>query len=84
MEYVIVTVRTKDGAWEADMELPAKMKLKNVAIKVLDTVKALDADRFEALHKLRFWHENRILHEEATLADYQIWDGSILVMDQQG
>ena len=68
MEYAIVTVRTKDGAWEADMELPAKMKLKNVAIKVLDTVKALDADRFE----------------EATLADYQIWDGSILVMDQQG
>lgn len=82
MEYAIVTVRTKDGTWEADMELPAKMKLKSVAIKVLDTVKALDADRFEAMHKLHFRHENRILHEEATLADYQIWDGSILVIGQ--
>lgn len=82
MEYAIVTVRTQDGAWEADMELPVKMKLRIVAVKVLDTIKALDAERFEAMHKLYFKHENRILHEEATLADYQIWDGSILVFER--
>lgn len=80
MEYAIVTVRTEEGDWEADMELPAKMKLKNVALKVLETIKALDADRFESFHRLQFRYGNRILHEETTLADHQIWDGSILVI----
>lgn len=81
MEYAIVTVKTKDGAWEADMELPAKMKLKNVALKVLDTIKSMDESRFEAVHRVRFIHENRVLNEEAALADYQIWDGGILFLD---
>lgn len=81
MEYAIVTVKTRSGGWEADMELPARMKLKNVALKVLDTVKAMDESRFEAVHKLQFIHENRVLNEEATLADYRIWDGSIVFLD---
>ncbi len=83
MEYAIVTVRTKDGAWEADMELPAKMKLKNVAVKVLDTIKAMDQSRVEAFHKLRFSDGERMLKEEASLADYQLWDGSILLISQE-
>lgn len=81
MDYAIITIKTKDGTWEADMEIPAKMKLKNVALKVLDTIKAMDESRFEAVHKLRFIYENKVLNEEATLADYQIWDGSIVHLD---
>lgn len=81
MEYAIVTIRTKDGTWEADMELPAKMKLKDVALKVLDTIKAMDEARFGELHKLRFVYGDKLLNEEATLADYQIWDGSIVSLD---
>ena len=81
MEYAIVTIKTKDGTWEADMELPAKMKLKNVALKVLDTIKAMYERRFEAVHKLRFIYEDKVLNEEAALADYQIWDGSIVYLD---
>lgn len=81
MEYAIVTIRTEDGIWEADMELPAKMKLKNVAVKVLDTIKALDENRFAAVHKLYFKFGQKRLNEEATLADYQIWDGSILIIN---
>lgn len=83
MEYAIVTVRTRDGAWEADMELPVKMKLKNLAVKVLDTIKAMDQGRFEAFHKLRFSDGKKVLNEEASLADYQIWDGSILLLVQE-
>ncbi len=41
MEYAIVTIKMEDGTWEADMELPVKMKLRNVAVKVLDTIKAM-------------------------------------------
>lgn len=81
MEYAIVTIRTKDGTWEADMELPAKMKLKNVALKVLDTIKAMDENRFGMLHKVQFIHENKVLNEEATLADYGIWDGSVVLLN---
>lgn len=81
MEYAIVTVRTKDGGWEADMELPAKMKVKNVAAKVLDTVKAMDERRFGTLHSLRLIYDEKTLNGEATLADYQIWDGSIVFLD---
>lgn len=81
MEYAIITIRTKDGTWEADMELPAKMKLKNVALKVLDTIKSMDERRFGALYKLQFIYENKVLSEEATLSDYQIWDGSIISLN---
>lgn len=81
MEYAIITIRTKDGTWEADMELPAKMKLKNVALKVLDTIKAMDENRFGELHKLQFIYENKVLNEEAALSDYQIWDGSIVSLN---
>lgn len=81
MEYAIITVKTRDGTWEADMELPARMKLRDVALKVLDTVKAMDENRFGALHKLRFVYENKVLNDEATLADYGIWDGSIVSLD---
>lgn len=82
MEYAIVTVRTKDGSWESDMELPARMKLKNVASKVLDTLKAMDERRFGTLHSLQFVYENKTLNGEATLADYQIWDGSIVSINR--
>lgn len=82
MEYAIVTVRTTDGTWEADMELPAHMKLKLVAAKVLDTIKALDEKRFEAVFKLHFIYEKKRLNEEAALADYDIWDGSILFISR--
>lgn len=81
MEYAIVTIRTRDKTWETDMELPAKMRLKDVALKVLDTMKAMDETRFGELHKLRFVYEDKLLNEEATLADYQIWDGCIVSLD---
>ncbi len=81
MDYAIVTIMTKDKTWQADMELPAGMRLKNVAVKVLDTLKAMDEGRFGRVHKLRFEHETKLLNEEATLADYQIWDGSILYIN---
>ncbi len=81
MEYAIITIKTKDGTWEADMEIPAKMKLKNVAFKVLDTLKAMDEGRFGTLHKLQFIYENKVLNEEATLSDYQIWDGSVVLLN---
>lgn len=78
MDYALITLRTKDNSWEKDLELPAKMKLKNVARKVLDTIKAMDESRFADIYRLRFTYETKVLNEEATLADYQIWDGSIL------
>lgn len=81
MDYTIVTIKTKDGTWEADMELPVKMKLKNVAVKVLDTLKSMGDNRFDIINCIRFTYENKLLNEEATLFDYQIWDGSIIYLD---
>lgn len=78
MEYALVTVRLEKMRWQIDMELPAKMKIKELVIKILETLKMYDEERFYHISQISLFHGEKKLHTDASLADYQIWDGSII------
>ena len=46
MEYALVTVRAQAMHWQADMELPAGMKIRELAVQILETLKLYDEERF--------------------------------------
>ena len=78
MEYALVTVRAEKMHWQADMELPARMKIKELAVRILETLKLYEEERFCHVSEISLFHEQKKLHKDAALADYGIWDGSIL------
>lgn len=78
MEYALVTIRVEKMHWQIDMELPSRMKIKELVVKILETLKLYDEERFYHISEISLFHEQKKLHRDAALADYQIWDGSIL------
>ena len=78
MEYALVTVRAEKMHWQADMELPARMKIRELTVQILETLKLHDEERFYHVSEIGQFYEEKKLHLDATLADYGIWDGSIL------
>ncbi len=80
MDYAVVTIRIESFHWQKDMELPTKMSIKNLAPMILEMLKDYDPDLFDSVSSLLFFHDGKKLNEEASLADYNIWDGSILDM----
>lgn len=78
MEYALVTVRAEKMHWQADMELPARMKIRELTVQILETLKLHEEERFYHVSEIGLFYEEKKLHLDATLADYGIWDGSIL------
>ncbi|MCI8946827.1 MAG: hypothetical protein HFI91_07140 [Lachnospiraceae bacterium] len=78
MEYALVTVRAEKMHWQADMELPARMKIRELAVQILETLKLHDEERFYHVSEISLFYQDKKLHMDASLADYMIWDGSIL------
>ncbi len=78
MESAMVTARVEKMSWQIDMELPAKMRIKELVMEMLETLKMYDEERFCQISEISLFHEQKKLHMDATLADYQIWDGSII------
>lgn len=78
MDYAIVTVRMEQLDWQTDMELPAKMPLKQLTGKILEALKLYQEDKFEDISALHIFYNGRALDDEGNLAAYGIWDGSIL------
>lgn len=78
MEYALVTVRVEKMNWQTDMELPAKMRIRELVAKILETLKMYDEERFCQISEISLFYEQKKLHMDAALADYQIWDGSII------
>lgn len=78
VEYALVTVRVEKLNWQADMELPARMRIRDLLVKMLETLKMYDEDCFSHISQIRLYYQGRELHGSASLADYQIWDGSVL------
>ena len=81
MDYAIVTVRILKLNWQKDMELPSKMSIKNLAPLVLEMLKNYDISTFRDFSVLEFVFNGKKLNGEASLADYMIWDGSILDLE---
>lgn len=78
MEYTLVTVLVKNESWSADMELPVKLKIRDLSVKMLDALKKYNERLFEDVDSIKLEANGRRLNENASLYDYGLWDGSII------
>lgn len=78
MDYTLVTVMNKKNGWSVDMELPAKLKIRELIPKLLDALKQYDERQFGELQTIGLATNGKRIQESASLADYDLWDGSII------
>lgn len=80
MEYAVVTLINKRTGWSVDMELPVKLKMKELIPKIIDVLKQYDERQFEENDYMEMSVNGKIIPEGASLADYDLWDGSKIEM----
>ena len=83
MEKAIVTVRDHNGQFERDMELPADLPVSALAEKLLEALKRIDHRTFSSFRTLALSCGGTVLDKEKTLNELEIWDGSIIVVQQE-
>lgn len=59
MEYALVTVRAEKMHWQADMELPARMKIRELAVQILETLKLHDEERFYHVSEISLFYQDK-------------------------
>ena len=80
IEDVIITVNAENQKFTADMELPAQLPVKDLAPKLLETLKEIDPNKFRGLEKLSLIYDGVILSESATLESEAVWAGKTLIV----
>ena len=80
IDKVIITVNAESQGFSVDMELPAQLPVKELAPKLLETLREVEPNRFSSLEKLSLIYDGAMLSDEATLESEAIWDGKILIV----
>lgn len=80
METAIVTIKTRNGQFERDVELPADLSVSTLSAKLLETLRNLDYHTFASLSVLSLSCGGKMLDKEKTLNELGIWDGSIIIV----
>jgi uncharacterized ubiquitin-like protein YukD len=80
IDNVIVTVNAERQAFSLDMELPANIPIKELAPKLLETLKEIEPSKFRSVEKLSLIYNGVILSENETLESEAVWDGNILIV----
>jgi len=80
IENVIVTVNAENQNFSVDMELPAQLIIKDLASKLLDTLKQVEPNKFRNVNKISLIYNGTILPDDATLESEAVWDGKILIV----
>jgi len=81
---VLVTVRTKDGRFSVDLDIPSTEPVGELKIKLLEILKLLNQQVFNGWQDIRIMNgsNNKLLLLAETLEEAEIWDGSILYVMQ--
>jgi len=79
---VILTIKINKSKNEYDMELPANMKISELSIKILESLRNLEAEIFQSVNRigLKFYKTDSILGGDETLESAHVWSGSILTV----
>lgn len=75
---VVVTIRAE--GMEKDVELPCQIPLFEIEAKLLAGLKESDGKAFQTVSQIRLAQGKALLQQEMSLADLNIWDGSILTI----
>ena len=84
MDNVIITLMFEKGYDPIDLEVPVRLPIDELEIKMLDTLKAMDIERFERTQKVNFKYKNIVLEPDKTFEEYGIWDGSYVTLLEIG
>lgn len=84
MDNVIITLMFEQNYDSMDLEVPAKLPVDELEIKMLETLKAMDIEHFGRIQKVRFKYKNAILEPDKTFEEYGIWDGSYVTLIEIG
>jgi hypothetical protein len=76
IEFAILTVYDRGNREIGDMELPVKMPVQELAVKLAAILQDMDPDRFYNLQNVEIMFNGRILEKDETLYQNGIWDGS--------
>ena len=80
METSIITLRTQDGRFEQDMELPMNLAVGELTARILETLRILDWQRFSSFANPILISGGKMLDKTKTLDALGIWDGSIITI----
>lgn len=84
MDNVIITLMFERSYDPIDLEVPVRLPIDELEIKMLDTLKAMDIERFERTQKVNFKYKNTVLEPDKTFEEYGIWDGSYVTLLEIG
>lgn len=84
MDNVIITLMFEKSYDPIDLEVPVRLPIDELEIKMLDTLKAMDIERFERTQKVSFKYKNTVLEPDKTFEEYGIWDGSYVTLLEIG
>ena len=76
VEFSIVTVYDKGNREIGDMELPLKMQICDLSVKLAATLREMDPERFSEVQNVKILYQDKILGEKETLYQNGVWDGS--------
>lgn len=84
MDNVIVTVQFERTYDPIDLEMPVRLAIDELEVKMLDTLKAMDVEHFERTQRVKFKYKNTVLEPDKTLEEYGVWDGSYITILEIG
>ncbi len=80
METAIITLKTQDGQFEQDMELPVNLSIDLLTDKLMEVLLTIDWQRFSSIKDPVLVSGGRVLDRHQTLEMLGIWDGSIIII----
>ena len=60
----------------ADMEIPLKIPVKELSVKLVETLREMDPDCFSEIQDIKISYNDKILNKDETLYQNGVWDGS--------
>lgn len=84
MDNVIITLMFERSYDPLDLEVPVRLPIDELEVKMLDTLKAMDIEHFERTQKVKFKFKNVVLEPDKTLEEYGVWDGSYVTLLEIG
>ena len=84
VDRVTVTIRVEQLGLKADMELPCRIPLSQLNPSLLEALNRYTDGRMSRWKGLRLLSGGRALHENGTLADFDVWDGAYVDVVSEG
>lgn len=78
VDSAIITVLDRTNEFIGDFDLPVKITIKELCLKIADTLKAMDSEKYMRIDNVALEYNGGILKGDDTLYQNSIWDGATI------